>query len=56
VTLTVQDLGPPRADDGTRPAAGYGLTGMRERAALLGGHLDATATQDGFRVLLRVPA
>ena len=56
VTLTIQDLGPPRADDGTRPAAGYGLTGMRERAGLLGGSLDATATQDGFRVLLRVPA
>jgi signal transduction histidine kinase len=29
---------------------------MRERAALLEGSLDATATQDGFRVLLRVPA
>jgi signal transduction histidine kinase len=60
VTLTIQDFGPARAGDGTEPgggpAAGYGLTGMRERAALLGGHLDATATQDGFRVLLRVPA
>jgi signal transduction histidine kinase len=29
---------------------------MRERAGLLGGSLDASATQDGFRVLLRVPA
>jgi signal transduction histidine kinase len=60
VRLTVQDFGPARADDGTGPgggpAAGYGLTGMRERAGLLGGSLDATATQDGFRVLLRVPA
>ncbi|MGH3170265.1 MAG: sensor histidine kinase [Trebonia sp.] len=36
--------------------AGYGLTGMRERAGLLGGSLDASRTSDGFRVLLRVPA
>ena len=39
---------------GDRPA-GYGLTGMRERATLLGGSLDASYTEDGFRVLLRVP-
>jgi signal transduction histidine kinase len=59
VTLTVQDFGPAQADRGTKaadgPATGYGLTGMQERAGLLGGSLDATATQDGFRVLLRVP-
>jgi signal transduction histidine kinase len=35
---------------------GYGLTGMRERAELLGGELDAGATEDGFRVELRLPA
>jgi signal transduction histidine kinase len=34
----------------------YGLTGMRERAELLGGTLDAAPTGTGFRVLLRVPA
>jgi signal transduction histidine kinase len=60
VTVTVQDFGPPRTGRDTGPAggpaAGYGLTGMRERAGLLGGSLHATATQDGFRVLLRVPA
>ena len=60
VTLTIQDFGPARAGGSTEPgggpAAGYGLTGMRERAGLLGGSLDASATQDGFRVLLRVPA
>jgi signal transduction histidine kinase len=37
------------------PARGYGLTGMRERARLLGGSLDASRTQDGFRVQLRLP-
>jgi len=36
--------------------AGYGLTGMRERAELLGGELVAGPTEDGFRVELRLPA
>jgi signal transduction histidine kinase len=35
---------------------GYGLTGMRERAELLGGTLDVGATAHGFRVELAVPA
>jgi signal transduction histidine kinase len=35
---------------------GYGLTGMRERAELLGGELLAEATDNGFRVELRLPA
>ena len=49
--LTVQDVGAPAAPGG----AGYGLTGMRERAELLGGRLTATATDRGFRVELWVP-
>jgi len=54
VSLTVEDVGvpavtPPAASDG-----GYGLTGMRERAELLGGALDAAPTGTGFQVLLRV--
>jgi signal transduction histidine kinase len=47
---------------GTSPPApsglngnGYGLTGMRERAALLGGELTAEPTDNGFRVELRLP-
>ena len=35
---------------------GYGLTGMRERAELLGGRLTTGATDDGFRVELWLPA
>ncbi|MEV4349698.1 histidine kinase [Actinoplanes sp. NPDC049596] len=35
---------------------GYGLTGMRERAELLGGTLHAGTTGHGFRVELAVPA
>ena len=34
---------------------GYGLTGMRERAELLGGTLTAGPTRRGFRVNLRIP-
>jgi signal transduction histidine kinase len=60
VTLTVQDFGECPRDEGAEPgsgaAAGYGLTGMRERAGLLGGSLDASRTPDGFRVQLQVPA
>jgi signal transduction histidine kinase len=42
-----------------RPAGGgggYGLTGMRERAELLGGTLSAGVTDDGFRVELWAPS
>jgi signal transduction histidine kinase len=35
---------------------GYGPTGMRERAELLGGELLAEPTDNGFRVELRLPA
>jgi signal transduction histidine kinase len=35
---------------------GYGLTGMQERAELLGGTLTAGPTGHGFRVDLRIPA
>jgi signal transduction histidine kinase len=45
--------------DGTRDmprGEGYGLTGMRERAELLGGTLVAEPTHDGFRVQLVLPA
>jgi signal transduction histidine kinase len=35
---------------------GYGLTGMRERAELLGGQLTAGPTRAGFGVQLRLPA
>jgi signal transduction histidine kinase len=41
---------------GGAPGPGYGLTGMRERAELLGGTLVAEPTEDGFRVHLVLPA
>jgi signal transduction histidine kinase len=53
VRLSVEDFGEPGEDgDGV----GYGLTGMRERAELLGGKLAAGPTSGGFRVDLWVPA
>jgi signal transduction histidine kinase len=66
VRLVVEDHGEQQAsmvatrqtkqsgEDGLR--AGYGLTGMRERAELRGGTLDAGAIDDGFRVELWIPA
>jgi signal transduction histidine kinase len=52
--LVVEDRGVPVAVGA--PGAGYGLTGMRERAELLGGRLGAEPTADGFRVELWLPA
>ena len=56
VHLEVEDLGVPAPAPPAGSEDGYGLTGMRERAELLGGTLDAALTDTGFRVLLRVPA
>jgi signal transduction histidine kinase len=54
--VTIED------ETGGRPATiaegdhdGRGLVGMRERAAMLGGSVDAHATPTGFRVAARLP-
>ena len=46
---------PSASASGSGSGSGYGLTGMRERAELLGGTLTAGTTGCGFRVELRVP-
>jgi signal transduction histidine kinase len=54
--LTVENFamnGQPPQAVGDSP--GYGLTGMRERAELLGGELTTAMTRGGFRVELQVP-
>jgi signal transduction histidine kinase len=72
LSLTVQDRYAAAAGGPSSPAAdgqgaggpspdgagsgGYGLTGMRERAELLGGELVAGGTADGFQVRLWLPA
>lgn len=53
--LTVEDRG-ARANGAHEPGLGYGLTGMRERAELLGGRLAAAPTPHGFKVELFLPA
>lgn len=59
VRLSVEDFGDQSPAEpaiaGAVAGAGYGLTGMRERAELLGGTLTAGSTGRGFRVELRVP-
>jgi len=54
VTLDVRDSG-GKAGELSGSGAGYGLLGMRERAELLGGSLDAGPGEEGFVVTLRVP-
>jgi len=59
VQLTVEDTPaagavPPGPSGLT--SGGYGLTGMRERAELLGGTLTAGPTEHRFRVVLWLPA
>ncbi|MGV4987267.1 sensor histidine kinase [Streptomyces sp. NPDC001709] len=54
VRLDVRDSG-GRPGELTGSGAGYGLLGMRERAELLGGSLDARPDEEGFVVTLKVP-
>ena len=58
VEMEFRDFGGKRPVDNSLGAsgAGYGLRGMRERAELLGGALDAGPAEEGFVVRLRVPA
>jgi signal transduction histidine kinase len=56
--LVIEDHAIPGSPGATEVGlmGGYGLTGMRERAELLGGELLAQPTSTGFRVELRLPA
>ena len=53
VELTVTN--PVRANGPPRSGGGHGLIGMRERATLLGGILDATRANGTFQVRARIP-
>lgn len=59
LTLRVEDAVPAGADPRPRTAAiptgGRGILGMRERAALHGGSVEARPTATGFRVTARLP-
>jgi len=62
VVVVVEDVPPAAAGERRRSdllsgsGGGYGLRGMRERAELLGGSLDAGPSDRGWRVELRLPA
>ncbi|MEU7583107.1 histidine kinase [Streptomyces sp. NPDC041068] len=55
VRLDVRDSGGRSPGELASSGAGYGLLGMRERAELLGGSLEAGPGEEGFVVTLRVP-
>ncbi|WP_165845646.1 sensor histidine kinase [Streptacidiphilus pinicola] len=54
VELEVVDEGGSGGGELASSGSGLGLLGMRERAELLGGSLEAGPTPTGFRVLLRI--
>jgi signal transduction histidine kinase len=54
--VTDNGRGPAASDDGELPAAGNGIIGMRERAAMYGGEIRAAPLPGrGFRVTARFP-
>jgi signal transduction histidine kinase len=53
VMLEVANQGRPRLTP--LHGGGYGLVGLRERATLLGGRLEAGSTPDGYRVCIGIP-
>jgi signal transduction histidine kinase len=55
VALELCVTNPVPADGRPRPGGGHGLIGMRERATLLGGNLDAERANGAFRVRARIP-
>lgn len=56
VALEIRDSGASLPhEELTVSGSGYGLLGMRERAELLGGTLDAGPYEEGFMVTLKVP-
>ena len=55
VVVDVVDVGGGARTNGDAPGSGRGLPGMRERARLYGGEVEAGPTDDGFRVRARIP-
>ncbi|AKU18753.1 hypothetical protein VV02_08310 [Luteipulveratus mongoliensis] len=55
VRLVVEDVSSRRPQRPDNTGGGYGLSGMRERAELIGGTLSAGTTAVGFRVALELP-
>ena len=56
VTLRVLSRGSRRGAALAPTGGGYGIAGMRERAALIGGQVSAGPVEDGWQVEVRLPA
>ena len=55
LTLEVSDNGQGLSADALRKAKSFGLLGLRERAAKVGGWLDISSSSRGTSVILSVP-
>ncbi|QCB46836.1 response regulator [Hydrogenophaga sp. PAMC20947] len=55
LTLEVSDNGPGMAPDAMLKSHSFGLLGLRERAAKVGGWLDVSTTSGGTSIILSVP-
>jgi signal transduction histidine kinase len=53
--VEVRVTNPVPTDGSPRPGGGHGLVGMRERATLLGGNLEADRADGTFRVRAQIP-
>ncbi len=53
ILITIRDYG--RGFDVEQPATGFGLTGMRERIALVGGRLEISSSSTGTTIAAVVP-
>jgi signal transduction histidine kinase len=53
--LVTVENGTGATSNGSSGGAGVGLIGMKERAAAVGGIVDATSSPDGFRVAAELP-
>ena len=56
VTLRVLSRGSGGGATLAPTGGGYGIAGMRERAALIGGQVSAGPVEDGWQVEVRLPA
>ncbi|WP_328995730.1 histidine kinase [Kribbella sp. NBC_01245] len=54
-SVTIEDSGPAQQAETATAVPGFGLTGMRERLALVGGTLAAGQARSGWRVVAEVP-
>jgi two-component system, NarL family, sensor histidine kinase UhpB len=55
LTLEVTDNGPGMVPDAMRKSHSFGLLGLRERAAKVGGWLDVSSSPRGTSIILSIP-